>query len=96
MNVDTQQLHAFVSGRVQGVGFRYFVRSTAQSLGVGGWVRNLRDGRVELVAEGYIAQLRDLLSQLHRGPSGSDVKDIEERWVDATGEFKDFGVKATA
>jgi len=96
MTEDLQRLHAFVSGRVQGVGFRYFVRTAAQSLDVSGWVRNRHDGRVELVAEGLPAQLKELIRQVGRGPSGSNVKDIEERWNKGMGEFKDFGVKATA
>ena len=91
-----QRLHAFVSGRVQGVGFRYFVRSAAQSLGVDGWVRNLRDGRVELLAEGSQAELQDLLNEVRKGPSSSAVIDIEETWSDATGEFENFNVKASA
>jgi acylphosphatase len=96
MTEEPQRLHAFVSGRVQGVGFRYFVRTAAQSLGVCGWVRNLHDGRVELVAEGRPAQLQDLLRQIGRGPSGSNVKEIEGRWGEGTGEFQLFGVKTTA
>lgn len=91
-----QRLHAFVSGRVQGVGFRYFVRSAAQSLGVGGWARNLRDGRVELLAEGSQTELQDLLNEVRKGPSASAVIDIEETWSDATGEFENFRVKASA
>ena len=91
-----QRLQAFVSGRVQGVGFRDFVRSAAQALGVRGWVRNGRDGRVELLAEGEPAQLQDLLAEVRKGPSASEVTDIEESWGEATGEFKAFGVKATA
>ncbi len=91
-----QRLQAFVSGRVQGVGFRYFVRSAAQALGVRGWVRNRRDGRVELLAEGEPAQLQDLLAEVRTGPSVSEVTEIEESWGEATGEFRKFGVKATA
>jgi acylphosphatase len=95
MTEELQRLQAFVRGRVQGVGFRYFVRTAAQSLGVVGWVRNLRDGRVELVAEGRLAQLQDLLKQVSKGPSASQVTDIEESWGTASGEFQDFGVKAS-
>lgn len=91
-----QRVHALVSGRVQGVGFRYFVRTAAQTLSVGGWVRNRRDGRVELIAEGNPAALQDLLDQVRSGPTASEVTDIEESWDAATGEFRTFGVKATA
>jgi len=63
-----------VRGRVQGVGFRWFVRDTAQGLGLVGWVRNLPDGRsVEAVAEGSVSQLDRLEEAMHAGPPGSHV-----------------------
>jgi acylphosphatase len=96
MTEEPQRLHVFVSGRVQGVGFRYFVRTAAQSLDAVGWVRNRHDGRVELMAEGRPAQLQGLLNQVRKGPGASEVTDIEESWGAATGEFEQFGVKATA
>lgn len=92
---DQQRVHAFVSGRVQGVGFRYFVRRAAEELALNGWVRNLRDGRVELVAEGPRATLQDLLGAVQRGPSGSYVTEVSEEWSAASGEFSSFGFKGT-
>ncbi|MDI6639363.1 MAG: acylphosphatase, partial [Methanocellales archaeon] len=62
------RVHAFVSGRVQGVFFRSFTRSEATSLGIHGWVRNLRDGRVEVLAEGEKSALDELLGRLREGP----------------------------
>ncbi len=69
----------FVSGRVQGVGFRDFVQKQAASLGLSGWTRNLDDGRVEVYAVGSPAKLTELASALHKGPSFSDVRGVEER-----------------
>lgn len=67
-----------VRGRVQGVGFRYFVREAATRLGVRGWVRNLDDGSVEAVAEGTPAQLSEFAGFLHQGPRLSEVRGVEE------------------
>lgn len=65
--------HYLVSGRVQGVGFRWFVHREAAELGLRGWVRNLQSGEVECVAEGSEAQLADLEAQLRKGSRGSRV-----------------------
>lgn len=91
----SQRLQAIVRGRVQGVGFRYFVRQRAQALGVQGWVRNLPSGEVELIAEAEPALLESLLRAVREGPSGSAVTDIQTEWGDASGEFSGFGVRPT-
>lgn len=88
-----QRLHATVSGRVQGVGYRYFVVDAAQELGIGGWVRNLPDGRVEVVAEGPRDKLMRLLILLERGPHHATVENVSAEWSNATGEAKGFRVK---
>ena len=67
-----------VRGRVQGVGFRYFVQREAVRLELTGWVRNLDDGRVEVHAQGPAAALDELAAALHRGPRFSDVRGVEE------------------
>lgn len=67
----------FVSGRVQGVGFRWFVEREAKALGVSGWTRNLSDGRVEVLASGTKAQQEELLARLHVGPRASEVRGVE-------------------
>ena len=67
------QLHVRVSGIVQGVGFRWFVREKARRLGLSGWVRNLPDGSVEVVAAGDDGQLDLLKEELRRGPPGAVV-----------------------
>ena len=74
------EMHVRVSGVVQGVGFRWFVRERARRLGLSGWVRNLRDGSVEVAAAGDSGQLELLRGELNRGPDGaviSEVKDLE-------------------
>ena len=67
-----------VSGRVQGVGYRYFTESTARKSGVTGWVRNMPDGRVEAEIQGESDELRYFLAQLRKGPALSRVKDIDK------------------
>ena len=71
-------LHVVVRGRVQGVGFRWFVRERARELGIGGWVRNRADGSVEVAAsasDGTLAALRD---SLQAGPSGARVSRVDD------------------
>ena len=75
-----RRLHAVVSGRVQGVGFRASAQQVAQRLGLAGWVRNLADGRVELEAEGPAPILDQLLAWLRKGPSLSRVDGVEVDW----------------
>jgi len=67
-----------VSGRVQGVGFRYFAQAKAAQLGLTGWARNLDDGRVEVYANGPADKLSDLAAALHIGPRMADVRSVEE------------------
>jgi acylphosphatase len=87
--------HAFVSGTVQGVGFRYFVVDAAGNAGAVGWVRNRRDGRVELVAEGSHEGLERLLASIRRGPRGGRVEEVEVAWEEPQGEFDGFRLQAT-
>ncbi len=67
-----------VRGRVQGVGFRYFVEHAAQTLGVTGWVRNSDDGYVEVYAAGSAEQLADLAGLLWKGPRWAEVRGVDE------------------
>ena len=67
-----------VTGRVQGVGFRWFVRGAARRLGVAGWVRNNEDGSVELAAAGSDRALGDLTAAVRRGPDGARVEQLTE------------------
>ena len=90
------RLHAFVSGMVQGVGFRYFVLDAANDVSSVGWVRNLLDGRVEVVAEGPRPDLEALLGQLRQGPHAARVDRVDFTWERPTGEFSRFGLERTA
>lgn len=71
-----------VSGRVQGVSFRWYTAQQAHHHGVGGWVRNLADGRVEAVFEGPKPQVEALVAWCGRGPSSARVTGIHTTWED--------------
>jgi acylphosphatase len=75
-----------VLGRVQGVGFRYFVRQAGADLGLSGWVRNCHDGAVETVAEGSVEALEAFEQRLHEGPALSRVDQVESYPAAASGE----------
>jgi len=75
----TQARRFLVRGRVQGVGFRWFVEREAHLLGIAGWVRNNADGSVEVLAIGSREQLLGLQSRLRQGPRAARVDDVEER-----------------
>lgn len=92
---EKQRLHAYIRGYVQGVGFRHHTMRSAGDLGLTGWVRNLRDGRVEVVAEGERSRLEELLAALRRGPISAEVEGIETEWTEASGEFVGFKVRRT-
>lgn len=88
-----ERLTARVVGRVQGVGFRWWVRRTASELGLTGWVMNADDERaVQVVAEGGSAQLDELDRRLWRGPDGSRVETVESARGPASGEFARFEI----
>ena len=70
-------VHIQVTGRVQGIGFRWFVRERARALDLGGWVRNMDDGGVELAASGAAAALEQLVSAVREGPPGAIVRNVE-------------------
>ena len=95
MSDQKEALHATIRGRVQGVGFRYFVRENAEMLGVTGWVRNKFDGTVETVAEGQRERLEQFLGLVKQGPRGSVVESIEHEFQDAGGDFAAFKIRLT-
>jgi acylphosphatase len=75
-------LHFLIRGRVQGVGFRWFVHREAQELDLRGWVRNTEDGEVEVVAAGSLQDLGELRTSLRRGPRGARVDQVIEHYLD--------------
>ncbi len=83
-------VHAFVTGRVQGVGFRQSTRHRARSLGLIGWVRNLRDGRVEVWAQGPASDVEALVDWLWQGPPAARVRGVESDDVSPDRTLQDF------
>jgi acylphosphatase len=73
-----ESIHLEVSGRVQGVGFRWYVMDKARELGLKGWVRNRPDGKVEIAACGTASALSELESAIQNGPSGAQVKNVSK------------------
>ena len=94
--VDRVRLDAVVRGRVQGVGFRYFVLREALDLDIEGWVANGPEGTVRCLAEGPRDRLEILVALLRRGPSGSRVDDVAVTWGGARGGAGRFTVRAGA
>jgi acylphosphatase len=92
--VSDERLDATVRGRVQGVGFRYFVIRRAMSLELTGWVSNEADGSVRCVAEGPRASLDELLQALEDGPAGAMVDRVMTAWGPATGAFASFELRS--
>jgi len=86
-------LYVAVRGRVQGVGFRWFVRERARSLGLTGWVRNQQDGSVEVLALGDDLALEKLREFLRSGPQGARVSHVEDQRTEPTVAALDpFGI----
>jgi acylphosphatase len=90
--VATIRIRALVSGRVQGVFYRAETRQQASRLGLTGWVRNLPDGRVEVLAEGEEQRVRELIAWCEQGPPRSRVDEVKESIETYTGEFDTFSI----
>ena len=88
------RIEATVRGRVQGVGYRWFVSRAASRLELVGWVTNRRDGSVLLVAEGPQAALENLLAIVERGPAGASVDHVDVKRLPATGNLQGFGIRS--
>jgi acylphosphatase len=86
--------HYYISGEVQGVGFRYFTQRVAARHQVVGYVRNLDDGRVEVVAEGTPEGIEGLKHDLAAGPQHARVEQVEELSLDPTGRYPTFRVES--
>ncbi len=87
------RMNARVMGRVQGVGYRFFAQRHASGQGLAGYVRNLPDGGVEVVAEGPQAALLRYLDALNQGPSGADVAQVAVTWEAARGDLSGFRIR---
>lgn len=88
------RLHALITGRVQNVGFRYFVMIAARDLKLRGYVRNSGQ-QVEVVAEGEDEQLRQLSERLRQGPPAARVQNVQVSWQQATNEFTRFDLRSS-
>jgi acylphosphatase len=84
-----------VTGRVQGVGYRYATVRRAQEIGCTGWVRNLADGSVQALVQGAPAQVAQLLEWMRQGPLGAQVAAVEAKAVDAPERFERFVQRST-
>lgn len=96
MGEELVRVRVLVVGRVQGVAYRFFAEKYASRLGVTGWVRNLSDGGVEVLAEGPAPRIETFLERLREGPSLAHVDRFEVRRELATGEFGDFRIAFTS
>ena len=85
--------HVFVSGLVQGVNYRWFTLDTATELGLGGWVRNLPDGRVEAEIEGEKEVVDRMIEAMRRGPRHAEVTDLEVTEQPCENRYRDFRVR---
>jgi acylphosphatase len=91
--MEKARLHVVIEGRVQGVFFRDSTREEACLLGLSGWVKNCLDGRVEAVFEGEREKVEQVLKWCQKGPPGAMVRNVEENWGDATGDFDSFSIR---
>ncbi len=90
---ERKRIHLVYSGRVQGVGFRFTTESIALSLGIVGWVKNLPDGRVEVLGEAEEKTLVRFLEKIRNGPMKPYIRGVKTTWGEPTGEFEDFRVR---
>lgn len=98
-----RQIHLLISGHVQGVGFRNFVQYNARKLGINGWVRNLQDTRVEVVAQSSVGsdqeqeeKLKRFVEKCEQGPFMSEVRNVAINWQVADQTFESFVKQPTA
>ena len=87
-----KRLHLYYSGKVQGVGFRFTAGEIARELGVSGWVRNLSDGRVEIVAEAGEDTLKEFSDKIG-GHFSRYIREVDAQWQSPSSEFKGFSIE---
>jgi acylphosphatase len=85
--------HVFVSGKVQGVFFRESTKHRAEKLGVSGWVKNLKDGRVEAVFDGEKGNVEKMVNWARKGPIWAKIEALDVVWEDYRAEFKGFEIR---
>ena len=90
-----KQVHMYISGFVQGVGFREYVKKQARKMGVNGWARNLIDRRVEIVAQADEELLKKFVKIASRGPFLAEVKSVSVEWQEPSEHFSSFERKPT-
>ena len=91
MGEETKRMESLVRGIVQGVAFRYHTALKANELGLQGWVRNNKDGSVQVEAQGQGSSLNDLIRYLHKGPMHAKVDEVEIKWMETreiSGKFR--------
>ncbi|HSW87603.1 MAG TPA: acylphosphatase [Candidatus Saccharimonadales bacterium] len=86
------QAHLLITGTVQGIGYRQFVKSHARKMGITGWVKNLPDGSVEAILQGDTAKIEEMITLCKKGPFLAEVKDVEVLWEEATSTFDSFTI----
>lgn len=87
------RVNLIIEGHVQGVFFRASTRDTALRLGLKGWVKNLSDGRVEVIFEGPLESIHNAIEWCRNGPPGATVRSVDEKWLEHTGEFHSFDIR---
>ena len=92
-NSSIKELHVLITGRVQGVGFRYATRTKAKALGLSGWVRNLPDGQVEACFVGTRPVLEQMLDWCTSGPPLAQVRQVSPDWQVATHPYNGFAIR---
>ena len=91
MGEETKRMESLVRGIVQGVAFRYHTALKANELGLQGWVRNNKDGSVQVEAQGQGSSINDLIPNLHKGPMHAKVDEVEIKWMETreiSGKFR--------
>lgn len=87
-----KRIHLIISGDIQGVGFRAWVRDKARELGIVGWVKNREDGSVEVAAEGEKKELEKLIMDCHDGPDVAMAENVDVSWEETTNDFVSFEI----
>jgi acylphosphatase len=94
-NKQNERLHAYVQGRVQGVGFRFFIYQTGLNLQLYGWVRNRINGNVEILAEGSREKLNTLLRETRKGPQMAQIVAVDVEWQNPRNDLPPFTILQT-